>query len=74
MSAACCNLSVASSTSVPTAMMAVSSAKFATVVPADWGISRVCTRNKTGPSTLPCGTPAFMGLSSEYSSPCLTLK
>ena len=73
-SAACCSFSVASSTSVPTARMAVSSAKFATVVPTGWGMSLVWIRYRTGPSTLPCRTPALTGLRSEYSSPCLTLK
>jgi len=73
-SAAICNFSVASTTSAPTAMMAVSSAKVATVGPSGCGRSLVYRRYKTGPSTLPCGTPTLMGLSPEYSSSCLTWK
>ena len=73
-SAALCNFSVASTTSPPTAVIEVSSAKVATVVPSSCGRSLVYRRYKTGPSTLPCGTPALMGLSPEYSLSCLTRK
>ena len=73
-SAALCNLSVASSTSPPTSMMAVSSAKVAILVPSGCRRSLVYIRYKTGPNTRPCCTPALNGLSPEYSSSCLSLK
>jgi hypothetical protein len=49
-------LVVASSTSPLTAIMAVSSAKVATVVPTGCGRSLVYMRSKTGRNTLLCGT------------------
>lgn len=42
--------------------MAVSSAKVAIVVLLVCGMSAVNIRYRKGPSTLPCGTPALMGL------------
>jgi ABC-type uncharacterized transport system permease subunit len=40
----------------------------------NFGRSLVYSRYRIGPSTLPCGTPAFISLSSEYASSCLILK
>jgi len=55
-------------------MRAVSPAKVATVVPSGCGRSLVYRRYRTGPNTLPFGTPALMGFRPEYQSSCLTLK
>jgi len=66
LSAAVCNFSVASSTLSPTAMMAVSSAKVATVVPSGCRRSLVYNRYRTVPNTHPFVTPALMGLNLEY--------
>jgi hypothetical protein len=38
------------------------------------GTSLMESRYKTGPSTLPCGTTAFISFSFEYEFSCLTRK
>jgi hypothetical protein len=54
-------------------MIAVSLAKVAVREPGYVGRSAVYSRYKSGPNMLPCGTPAFMDVSSEYSfSTCTT--
>jgi hypothetical protein len=45
-------------------MIAVSSVKVAVRERGDVGRSAVYNRYKSGPNTLPCGTPVFMDLSS----------
>jgi hypothetical protein len=67
------SLSVGSSMFSPTAMTAVSSANVAILVFALWGTSYVYNRDRTGPNTLPCGTPAFIFLRFEYLLPCFIL-
>jgi hypothetical protein len=54
--------------------IAVSSANVAMVLFNVVGTSLIWSRCKTGPSTLPCGTPALISFSSEYESSCLTWK
>jgi hypothetical protein len=54
--------------------MAVSSAKVATVVCLSVGKSAVYNRYKTGPSTLPCGTPDSISTRDVYSSSYFTWK
>jgi hypothetical protein len=50
------------------AITAVLSAKVAILVFSVWGTSYVYDYNRyrTGPNTLPCGTPAFISLRLEY--------
>jgi hypothetical protein len=62
------------STVSPTVMTAVSSANLAMVLFNVVGTSLIQSRYKTGPSTLPCGTPALISFSSEHESSCLTRK
>jgi len=62
---AVCNFPLDSSLLLPTANIAVSSAKVATMLFYNFWRSLVHSRYRTGPSTLPCGTPSFISLSSE---------
>jgi hypothetical protein len=62
---AVCNFSLDSSLLLPTVNIAVSSAKVATLIFSRFGRLLVCSRYRTGPNTLPCGTPAFISLGSE---------
>ena len=62
---AVCNFAVDSSLLLPTANIAVSSAKVATMLFYNFGRSLVYSRYRTGPNTLPCGTSGFISLSSE---------
>jgi hypothetical protein len=60
-----CNFPVDSSLLLPTANIAVASAKVATMLFCSFESSLVYSRYGTVPSTLYCGTPAFISLSSE---------
>jgi len=60
-----CNFPVDSSLLLLNANIAVSSAKVATMLFSNFGRSLVYSRYRTGPSTLLCGTPAFIFLSSK---------
>ena len=65
LSTARCSFSVASLTMSPTATMAVSSAKIATVASPSSGRSLMYIRHTTGSNTLPSGTPNSVGLNSD---------
>jgi hypothetical protein len=65
-----CSFLVELSTVSPIAMTAVSSANVAMVLFGVVGTSLMYSRYKTGPSTLPCWTPALIRFSSEYESSC----
>jgi hypothetical protein len=60
-----CSFLVVFQTVSPTVMTAVSSANVAMVLFDVVGTSLIYSRYKTGPSTLPCGTPALISFSSE---------
>jgi hypothetical protein len=60
--------------SLSAAMIEVSSANVAVIVPGDVGRSAVYSRYKSGPNTLPCGTPALMGVSGDCSVPMFMMK
>jgi len=62
---AVCNFPVDPSFLLPTANIVVSSAKVATMLFSNFGRSLVYRRYRTGHTTLHCGTPAFISLSSE---------
>jgi hypothetical protein len=53
--------------SLSVATTAVSSAKVDVVQPGEIGRSAVYNRYNSGSRTLPCCTPAFIGVSPEYS-------
>jgi hypothetical protein len=53
--------------------MTVSSANVPRVVLVELGRSDVYRTYKVGPRILPCGTPAFIGCSSDFSFPTLTM-
>jgi hypothetical protein len=55
-------------------MIAVSSAKVAVREPGDVGRAALYSRYKSGSNTLPCGTPAFIVVRSEYSVSTYTRK
>lgn len=74
MFAALCSLLVDSLMLSPVARIAVSSANVAILTSVVLGTSLVYSRNKTGPKTLPCGTPAYIFFISEYSSSYFTRK
>lgn len=65
------SLADAFSTVYPTATTAVLSAKVTTVYSPSMGMSLVYSTYRTGPRTLPSGTPALIYLNPEYSFPCL---
>ena len=68
-----CNNRVEITSSWPVVSKAVSSAKAANFVCSKFGMSLVNNTYKTGPRTLPCGTPAWTSFRSDYASSCLTL-
>lgn len=58
----------ASASSSPTARIAVSLAKVANIFCSKLKISFIYNRYRMGPIAIPCGTLAFVSLSSEYAS------
>jgi hypothetical protein len=60
--------------SLSVVIIAVSPAKVAVVEPGEVGRSAVYSRYKSSPNTLPCGIPAFIDDSFEYSVSAFTRK